>query len=158
MTRGSTPTTADATIRNLPVEKVLALVPAESRIPAAGTLSAQAHIIGTTDNPNANLKFTLAKVMVYDEPIDAIDQVACRPDFAIGCYSGYLKVRDKDAIRSDLEIPADTPPVFLAHASDDRESYGGSISEKVLRSEREICFLTRFLVPSRPFFFNFAAR
>jgi acetyl esterase/lipase len=63
------------------------------------------------------------------EPIDAVDQVSCRPDFAIACYSGYLKVRDKDEIRSDLHIPADAPPVFLAHASDDRESYGGSISE-----------------------------
>jgi acetyl esterase/lipase len=63
------------------------------------------------------------------EPIDAIDQVSCRPDFAVCCYSGYLKPKDKDGIRSDIHIPADTPPIFLAHASDDRESYGGSISE-----------------------------
>ncbi len=63
------------------------------------------------------------------EPIDAVDQVSCRPDFAVCCYSGYLKPKDKDGIRSDIQIPADTPPIFLAHASDDRESYGGSISE-----------------------------
>jgi acetyl esterase/lipase len=63
------------------------------------------------------------------EPIDAIDEVSCRPDFAVCCYSGYLKPKDKDGIRSDIHIPADTPPIFLAHASDDRESYGGSISE-----------------------------
>ena len=63
------------------------------------------------------------------KPIDAIDEVSCRPDFAVACYSGYLKVKDKDAIRPDLRIPADTPPVFLAHASDDKESYGGSLSE-----------------------------
>ena len=62
-------------------------------------------------------------------PIDAIDQVSCRPDFAILCYSGYLKAKDKDEISPGIQIPADTPPVFLAHASDDRESYGGSISE-----------------------------
>jgi acetyl esterase/lipase len=62
---------------------------------------------------------------LYD-PIDSVDQVSCRPDFAIACYSGYLKPKDKDGIRADLHIPADTPPVFLAHASDDRESYGGS--------------------------------
>jgi acetyl esterase/lipase len=60
------------------------------------------------------------------EPVDAADEVSCRPDFAIACYSGYLKARDKDEVRADLRIPADTPPVFLAHASDDRESYGGS--------------------------------
>jgi acetyl esterase/lipase len=63
------------------------------------------------------------------EPIDAVDQVSCRPDFAVACYSGYLKPKDKDGIRADLHIPPDTPPIFLAHASDDRESYGGSIAE-----------------------------
>jgi len=63
------------------------------------------------------------------EPIDAIDEVSCRPDFAVLCYSGYLKAKDKDAIRPDLHIPANTPPIFLAHASDDKESYGGSNAE-----------------------------
>ena len=42
---------------------------------------------------------------------------------------GYLKPKDKDEIRPDLHIPADTPPIFLAHASDDNESYGGSHPE-----------------------------
>jgi acetyl esterase/lipase len=63
------------------------------------------------------------------EPVDALDEASPRPDFAVACYSGYLKVKDKDEVRSDLVIPADTPPVFLAHASDDRESYGGSPAE-----------------------------
>src|SRR3954471_14586812 len=53
------------------------------------------------------------------EPIDAIDEVSCRPDCAVLCYSGYLKAKDKDQIRSDLRIPANTPPILLAHASDD---------------------------------------
>jgi acetyl esterase/lipase len=65
---------------------------------------------------------------LYD-PIDAIDQVSCRPDFAVACYSGYLKPKDRDGIRADLRIPPDTPPIFLAHASDDTESYGGSNAE-----------------------------
>ncbi len=55
---------------------------------------------------------------MYDS-IDAIDKVSCRPDFAVLCYSGYLKVKDRDEIRPALHIPAGTPPVFLAHASDD---------------------------------------
>ena len=53
------------------------------------------------------------------EPVDAMDRASCRPDFAIGCYSGYLKAKDQDVILSGLSIPADTPPVFLAHSSAD---------------------------------------
>jgi acetyl esterase/lipase len=63
------------------------------------------------------------------EPIDAVDEVSCRPDFAITCYPGYLKARGSDEIRPELRIPADTPPVFLAHASDDGEHHGGSDAE-----------------------------
>jgi acetyl esterase/lipase len=53
------------------------------------------------------------------EPIDAIDDASCRPDFAVLCYSGYLNAKDKDEISSAIRIPADTPPIFLAHSSDD---------------------------------------
>jgi acetyl esterase/lipase len=56
------------------------------------------------------------------EPIDAIDEVSCRPDFAVLCYSGYLKAVGKDEISPSIQIPADTPPVFLTHASDDKIS------------------------------------
>jgi acetyl esterase/lipase len=52
-------------------------------------------------------------------PIDAIDAVSCRPDFAVLCYSGYLKAEDRDEVAAGIHIPADTPPVFLAHTSDD---------------------------------------
>jgi acetyl esterase/lipase len=51
--------------------------------------------------------------------IDKIDDVSCRPDFGIACYSGYLKAKDKDEIWPDLNIPEDTPPIFLTHAADD---------------------------------------
>ncbi len=56
------------------------------------------------------------------QPIDAIDAVSCRPDFAVLCYSGYLKDTARDRVSEGIHIPADTPPVFLAHASDDSES------------------------------------
>jgi len=53
------------------------------------------------------------------EVIDAIDKVSCRPDFAIGVYSGYLKAKDKDELHPGLRIPAGTPPIFLAHGDAD---------------------------------------
>ncbi len=53
------------------------------------------------------------------EPIDNVDKISCRPDFAIGVYSGYLKAKDKDEIAPSLRIPVGTPPIFLAHGGDD---------------------------------------
>lgn len=65
---------------------------------------------------------------LYDR-IDAADDVSSRPNFAVLCYSGFLKAKDKDEIRADLRIPSGTPPILLAHASDDNEKAGGSNAE-----------------------------
>lgn len=59
------------------------------------------------------------------EPIDDVDKASCRPDFAVACYSGYLKAKDKDELSPHIHIahiPADTPPVMLTHSSDDKIS------------------------------------
>jgi len=53
------------------------------------------------------------------KPVDDVDTISCRPNFAIAAYSGYLKAKDKDEIAASLRIPAETPPVFLVHGSDD---------------------------------------
>src|SRR5262249_32605794 len=53
------------------------------------------------------------------EPIDDIDKVSCRPDFAIPVYSGYLKVKDKDELAPGIRVPDGTPPIFLAHGGAD---------------------------------------
>ena len=45
-------------------------------------------------------------------PIDDIDKISCRPDFAVLCYSGYLKANDRDEPWNGLQIPPGTPPVF----------------------------------------------
>jgi len=53
------------------------------------------------------------------EPRDAVDNISCRPDFAVAVYSGYLKAKDKDELAPGLRVPAGTPPVFLAHGGED---------------------------------------
>jgi acetyl esterase/lipase len=53
------------------------------------------------------------------EPIDEIDKISCRPDFAIPVYSGYLKAKDKDELAPGLSVPKGTPPVFLVHGGAD---------------------------------------
>jgi acetyl esterase/lipase len=56
------------------------------------------------------------------EPIDRVDRVTCRPDFAVLCYSGSLKDYNRDVLWPGLHVPKDTPPVFLVHATDDSTS------------------------------------
>jgi acetyl esterase/lipase len=53
------------------------------------------------------------------QPIDHVDNLSCRPDFAVLVYPGYLKAKDKDELAERLRIPTGTPPVFLAHGGDD---------------------------------------
>jgi acetyl esterase/lipase len=53
------------------------------------------------------------------EPVDDVDKISCRPDFAIPVYSGYLKAKDKDEVAPGLRIPAGTPPIFLVHGGED---------------------------------------
>jgi acetyl esterase/lipase len=53
------------------------------------------------------------------EPVDEIDKVSCRPDFAVPVYSGYLKANGKDELAAGLSIPKGTPPMFLVHGGAD---------------------------------------
>lgn len=53
------------------------------------------------------------------ERVDTHDDASCRPDFAVLCYSGFLKAKDRDELWPGLTIPGGTPPVLLTHASDD---------------------------------------
>jgi acetyl esterase/lipase len=53
-------------------------------------------------------------------PIDAADQLSCRPDFAVIVYPGYLALADKDfAPNPDINPTAETPPTFIVQAEDD---------------------------------------
>lgn len=63
----------------------------------------------------------------YD-PIDAIDRVSLRPDFAIPVYPGHLTMEHKNKtpkqlaaqeLNSDIQIPSNMPPTLLIHAKDD---------------------------------------
>jgi acetyl esterase/lipase len=53
------------------------------------------------------------------EPIDDIDRVSCRPDFAVAVYPGYLVRKETGLLEEHIHIRARTPPVFLVHAGDD---------------------------------------
>jgi acetyl esterase/lipase len=56
---------------------------------------------------------------VYD-PVDAVDEVSCRPDFAMLIYPAYLaQPKENYKISPELPITANTPPTFLAQTQDD---------------------------------------
>lgn len=56
---------------------------------------------------------------LYD-PVDAADQLSCRPDFAVIVYPGYLALADQNmATNPEIRPTADTPPSFIVQAEDD---------------------------------------
>jgi acetyl esterase/lipase len=56
---------------------------------------------------------------LYD-PIDAADQLPCRPDFAVIVYPGYLALSEKNfSSNPDINPTAATPPTFIVQAEDD---------------------------------------
>ncbi len=74
--------------------------------------SAGGHLVGATATNFEKRSY---------EPIDAIDQISCRPDFAIPVYSGYFNVGDKgqQKLSPTVRLPANAPPILFVHASDD---------------------------------------
>ncbi len=65
------PTTADATLSHLPIERVLTLAK-QAGIPARGSLSGTAHVTGTVQNPQGNVDLDLANATIYGEPLDHV--------------------------------------------------------------------------------------
>jgi acetyl esterase/lipase len=54
------------------------------------------------------------------EPIDAIDRVSFRPDFAMLIYPAYFEKKgEPTTMREDVTIAKTAPPTFLVHAWDD---------------------------------------
>ncbi len=61
------------------------------------------------------------------EPVDDADKVSCRPDFAVLIYPAYL-VDKTGQLTAEMQVNAQTPPMFLAHAGDDKLTPENSIS------------------------------
>jgi acetyl esterase/lipase len=55
-------------------------------------------------------------------PVDAADQISCRPDFAVAIYPGHMLENTTKEFQLNPEIPvtANTPPTFLLQNEDDK--------------------------------------
>lgn len=63
----------------------------------------------------------------YDA-IDDADKASCKPDFAVLIYpGGILDKNDKEKLRDQIRVTKDTPPSFLAVATDDQGSAPGTV-------------------------------
>ncbi len=53
-------------------------------------------------------------------PMDAVDEVSSRPDFAMLIYPAYFEKKGEPTkLRDDVKISKEAPPTFLVHAWDD---------------------------------------
>ncbi|MBX9678516.1 MAG: alpha/beta hydrolase [Gemmataceae bacterium] len=53
------------------------------------------------------------------EAIDDVDQVSCKPNFAVLVYPGGIVNKDRTELLSDIAIHKNVPPLFLVHAAND---------------------------------------
>jgi acetyl esterase/lipase len=60
------------------------------------------------------------------EPIDGVDAISCRPDFAVLVYPAYLTAGDH--LSPEIRVDEKTPPTFFVHAADDGISAENSIA------------------------------
>ncbi len=56
------------------------------------------------------------------EAIDESDKASCKPDFAVTIYPGGMLKRGTDQLNAEVQATSQTPPTFLAVASDDKGS------------------------------------
>ena len=54
----------------------------------------------------------------YDA-IDDIDKVSCRPDFGVAIYPGGIVEKGTSQMAPEIRVSKDTPPMFIAQATDD---------------------------------------
>lgn len=54
------------------------------------------------------------------QPVDAADELSCRPDFAVALYPGHLWIDYKKFVLNPyVPVTRETPPTFLLQAEDD---------------------------------------
>ncbi|MEM1067690.1 MAG: alpha/beta hydrolase [Planctomycetota bacterium] len=107
------------------IQRAIALARTEG-IP--GVKAKRIGVLGFSAGGNASARAALASKRFY-EPIDEHDQAKVSPDFAVLVYPAWLVNNDKpNELIDDLKVTSDSPPMFLAHAQDDRVDCMSSVT------------------------------
>jgi endo-1,4-beta-xylanase len=85
-------------------------------------------VLGFSAGGNAAARVATTSKRHYDS-MDKSDEANCSPDFAVLVYPAWLVEADDDGKLIDgLEITDQTPPMFFAHAIDDRVTCMSSVN------------------------------
>lgn len=94
---------------------------------AAGFSPKRIGVLGFSAGGNASARTCTAPKRVYDA-IDPTDEASCMPDFAVLVYPAWLVDKDDESkLNDDLIVTEKTPPMFFAHAGNDRVSCMSSV-------------------------------
>lgn len=75
-------------------------------------------ILGFSAGGETAARCAIHEERTYDK-VDAADESATRPDFALLIYPAYLCEKGDERLREDLPVTKSCPPTFLVHTFDD---------------------------------------
>lgn len=99
-----------------------------SRAKELGIDAGKIGVMGFSAGGNVAVLTSTAFAKRSYSPIDATDQVSCRPDFALPIFPGHLTMEHKNKtpkriaaqeLNTDIVLTSEVPPQFIVHALDD---------------------------------------
>ncbi len=97
-------------------------------------------VMGFSAGGHLSSRIATAYDEVAYEPIDSIDAVSARPDFAGLIYAAWFDKGPNGTLSEEITINADTPPVFISGAFDDRRFVNGWMVLGAALSKHEVPF------------------
>lgn len=93
-----------------------------------GVRPARIGVLGFSAGGNASARAATATKRTY-KPVDAQDRARYRPDFGVLVYPAWLvESDDPTKLIEDIRVDETTPPMFFAHARDDRVTCMSSVT------------------------------
>lgn len=68
--------------------------------------------------------------------VDEMDDLSCRPDFALLIYPAYLDQRENRSLTPELKVNENTPPAFIFQTADDRLGNSSLVYATALRDAK----------------------
>jgi acetyl esterase/lipase len=93
-------------------------------------------IIGFSAGADVSARAAILFTTKTYKPIDAIDSISCRPDFAMLIYPAYLDQGENRSLTPDLKLSSLTPSMFIFQAADDGLANSSLVMAGALRDAK----------------------